>query len=845
MTTTYLSSTLFTLGQSHISQALSSFEHLILFAAMSRICVKNLPKHANEERLREYFSRKGEVTDAKLMRTQDGKSRQFGFVGFRSEQEAAEALKFFHGSFIDTCMITCEIARKVGDAEMPRPWSRHSLKKQEKPTEEKQESIKSVSSNRKGAAEVKDDTDNGDLEFQEFLQVMQPRSKSKLWANDMVEANPGKDSNKKVQADGQRKKNSKSAKLNEANDELDTLSDGPAAERESSVEHDKAVSDMDYFKSRVKKDWSDEDDDGADAKEDMEVDNDDDDFKKSHEVHPESDVTEKPNKTDDVDQPSSVQDDDDVKKTGRLFVRNLPYTATEDDLREHFSKFGTVAQAHLVVDKDTKRSKGIAYILYAQTESAARALEDLDNSIFQGRLLHIMPAKQKFVPVKNDDFAVPSKSLKKQREENRKKSELSGNTSAWNSLFISADTAVENAARDLGISKSELLDLEGNTAAVNQALAETQTSRKTKKALADAGVNVTSLWNYGTSKATEGIKRSNHILLVKNLPYGSSESELATMFGKFGSIDKIILASTRALCLVAFLEPGDARTAFKCLAYKRYKDLPLYLEWAPDDIISEDPTYKKDENDTSISGEREGKRASLEQELEGTTNADIDTEQVESRSLFVKNLNFKTTDESLKKHFVDHVKKGKLRSVRIQKHVKNGKNLSKGFGFLEFDTVDTALQVSRDLQGTVLDGHALMLQLCHPKNNERVKDKVGDDQSSTKLIVRNVAFEATEKELRQLFGTFGQIKSLRLPVARTGKHRGFAFVEFVTKQETKNALQALSSSHLYGRHLVLERAKEGETLEELRARTSAKFVDESAGFQNPTKISRKRKQLDV
>ncbi|GJR44216.1 pescadillo [Tanacetum coccineum] len=43
-----------------------------------------------------------------------------------------------------------QIARKVGDAEMPRPWSRHSLKKQEKPTEEKQESIKSVSSNRKG-----------------------------------------------------------------------------------------------------------------------------------------------------------------------------------------------------------------------------------------------------------------------------------------------------------------------------------------------------------------------------------------------------------------------------------------------------------------------------------------------------------------------------------------------------------------------------------------------------------------------------------------------------------------------------------------------------------------------
>ena len=137
--------------------------------------------------------------------------------------------------------------------------------------------------------------------------------------------------------------------------------------------------------------------------------------------------------------------------------------------------------------------------------------------------------------------------------------------------------------------------------------------------------------------------------------------------------------------------------AFKTKIYLLwFRDLPLYLEWAPDDILSEDPTYKKDENDTSIVGEHETKLASLEQELEGTTNADIDTERVEvrcnhstyakailnlrlylfwcicfflwsyqSRSLFVKNLNFKTTDESLKKHFVDHVKKGKLRSVRV------------------------------------------------------------------------------------------------------------------------------------------------------------------------------------
>ncbi|KAK9224776.1 hypothetical protein WN943_009814 [Citrus x changshan-huyou] len=75
--------------------------------------------------------------------------------------------------------------------------------------------------------------------------------------------------------------------------------------------------------------------------------------------------------------------------------------------------------------------------------------------------------------------------------------------------------------------------------------------------------------------------------------------------------------------------------------------------------------------------------------------------------------------------------------------------------------------------------------------------------------------------------------------------RDFAFVEYVTKQEAQNALEALSNTHLYGRHLVLERAKEGESLEELRARTAAQFTDEVNGFQNSIKFSKKRKHMTI
>lgn len=55
----------------------------------------------------------------------------------------------------------------------------------------------------------------------------------------------------------------------------------------------------------------------------------------------------------------------------------------------------------------------------------------------------------------------------------------------------------------------------------------------------------------------------------------------------------------------------------------------MYLEWAPDDILSGDPIAVTDEKETPVVGEHETKRALLEQQLEGTADADIDTERVE------------------------------------------------------------------------------------------------------------------------------------------------------------------------------------------------------------------------
>lgn len=57
-----------------------------------------------------------------------------------------------------------------------------------------------------------------------------------------------------------------------------------------------------------------------------------------------------------------------------LMLRCFLIWFSEDELEEHFCKLGNVSQVHLVIDKDTKRSKGIAYVAYTLPECAARYL---------------------------------------------------------------------------------------------------------------------------------------------------------------------------------------------------------------------------------------------------------------------------------------------------------------------------------------------------------------------------------------------------------------------------------------------------------------------------------------
>lgn len=77
----------------------------------------------------------------------------------------------------------------------------------------------------------------------------------------------------------------------------------------------------------------------------------------------------------------------------RLFVGNLPYQATEDDLRTHFSQVGAPTQIVRPLDRETGRARGFAFVEYAERTAAEEAIKRFDGQLFMGRPLAVSEAR--------------------------------------------------------------------------------------------------------------------------------------------------------------------------------------------------------------------------------------------------------------------------------------------------------------------------------------------------------------------------------------------------------------------------------------------------------------------
>ncbi|NXS66603.1 RBM19 protein, partial [Pandion haliaetus] len=899
-----------------------------------------LASQMKEDRFRKLFAAFGTLTDCCLKFTKDGKFRKFGFIGYKSEDEARTALNHFNRSFIDTSRVTVELCKSFGDPSKPKAWSKHS----QKVTASEKQTEKPVASAAPAGTKK--------VSLVCFLEAL-------MYVSDLAE--------KRVAWYEPKKGRSKPAAdyLNFDSDESEELSEEEEDGNEpSEVEEDtkggkkaatsKDLSDMDYLKSKMVKDSSssssaEEETDSEEVEEESENEEDSGivetvsthtdkrekpkagqtqqetlaekrkkgstlenqgssaeastpytvelrgaplniteqkirefflplkpvairigknaqgkntgyifvDLKSEAEVQralkrkkeyiggrcievfrcgntPKQTVTAKPDNQPWQRRKRDDEEEEDLSESGRLFVRNLPFTSTEEDLEKIFSKYGPLSEIHFPIDRLTKKPKGFAFVTYMIPEHAVKAYAEMDGQVFQGRMMHLLPSTIKKEKVEDVD-AEDSSSYKKQKEARDKANSASSHN--WNTLFVGTNAVADAIAQKYNASKSQVLDHESkDSVAVRVALGETELVQEIRQFLIENGVSLDSF-----SQAAG--ERSKTVILVKNLPANTSVAELEDVFGKHGSLGRVLLPEGGITAIVEFLEPTEAKQAFTKLAYSKFHSVPLYLEWAPMGVFFSPAPQKK----TLEVPEKEGKArlvpvgfilfvsdeamtGSEETAAQEEEEEEEEEESIPGCTLFIKNLNFATTEDTLKETFS---KVGAVKSCTISKKKdKAGTLLSMGFGFVEYKKPENAQKALRRLQGCSVDGHKLEVKISErairPAVKSSRKKQTVKKQKTSKILVRNIPFQATVREIRELFSTFGELKTVRLPkkMAGTGSHRGFGFVDFLTKQDAKKAFNALChSTHLYGRRLVLEWADSEETVEALRRKTADHFHD--------------------
>lgn len=191
-------------------------------------------------------------------------------------------------------------------------------------------------------------------------------------------------------------------------------------------------------------------------------------------------------------------------------------------------------------------------------------------------------------------------------------------------------------AERLGISKADVLDPTSSDAAVKQAHAETHIIQEIKSYFAQHGVDL------------EAFKRSSKgdiAILVKNIPHGASSDEIRRLFEEHGTVTKFLMPPAGMTAIIEFSNPAEAALAFRSLAYRKIKDSILYLEKAPKDLFKEGVVVAAPSQMQTLDAATT--KLAATDLLQDAPEADA----TNTSTLYVRNLNFSTTNQGLTETF--------------------------------------------------------------------------------------------------------------------------------------------------------------------------------------------------
>ncbi|RMZ78014.1 hypothetical protein DV737_g4086, partial [Chaetothyriales sp. CBS 132003] len=172
-------------------------------------------------------------------------------------------------------------------------------------------------------------------------------------------------------------------------------------------------------------------------------------------------------------------------------------------------------------------------------------------------------------------------------------------------------------------------------------------------------------------------------------------------------------------------------------------------------------------------------------------------------TIYIGNLFFDVTENDIKKELSRF---GNVVGCRL---LRDSRGLSKGFGYVDFETIDAATAAIEALNQQVFEGRRLTVQYAafnsRKINRPFQRSPRPLNPPSKTLFIGNMSFEMTDRDLTNLFRGIRNVIDVRVAIdRRTGQPRGFAHADFLDIKSAQEAMKILAEKDSYGRKLRID-----------------------------------------
>ncbi|PSS19744.1 Polyadenylate-binding protein like [Actinidia chinensis var. chinensis] len=371
--------------------------------------------------------------------------------------------------------------------------------------------------------------------------------------------------------------------------------------------------------------------------------------------------------------------------TTSLYVGDLDFNVTDSQLYDLFNQVGQVVSVRVCRDLSTRRSLGYGYVNYSNPQDAARAIEVLNFTPLNDKVIRIMyshrdPSVRKSgaanIFIKNLDKAIDNKALH--------------DTFSSFGNILSCKIATDHSGQSKGY---------GFVQFDNEESAQTAIDKLNGMLINDKQVYVGQFLRKQERDTAMNKTKFNNVY-VKNLSESTSEEDLNKIFGEYGILTSVVVmrdgdGKSKCFGFVNFENTDAAANAVEALNGKKIDDKEWYVGKA----------QKKSERELEL-------KSRFEQ------NAKEVVDKFQGLNLYVKNLDDGIDDDKLRELFSEF---GTITSCKV---MRDPSGISRGSGFVAFTTAEEASRALAEMNGKMIGSKPLYVALAQRKEDRRARLQV-------------------------------------------------------------------------------------------------------------------------